>query len=141
MKHNMGRWIMSLSEIWGRAERIKELERQTPQVVLRRRERGHRGYLYTDTCLGKVQPFESDGRKSVVLSGNGWTFRPGMVRFSTPELCQEIERIDAEIKTLQEQRMKVLKDRFMRLQPVSFEELLKTKQDIEEAIQKLQLPE
>jgi hypothetical protein len=133
---------MSLEEIWGVYERRRELEKQTPPVVYKRREGRGGKYVYTDTRLGHILAFvDKDGRKDLYMEGEGWSFNPGVVRYATPELCTEIERIDAEITTLKEKRQALLKDKFLGLPSIPFEEILKTTQNIGETLEKGHKPD
>lgn len=131
---------LSINEILGkslaRERKRSELVVKTPKVIVCEPTlSGAKKYYYT--WLGKVRAwvYEEHGKQKRQMDYiNAQTFRDGVVRYVTPELEQEISKIDADIKALQEQRAALLKDRFLWLHSVPYEEIRKVQEQIHEAV-------
>jgi len=130
---------MSINEIFSKVmteeQKRSELVKRTPFVVVRSSVYGKKDYRYYYTRLGDVRVFEFEhGEKHLDGPGGGQRFRVGLVRLSTPELDQAVAQIDADIKVLQDKRRELLKEKFLWLHPVRFEEILKVTRGIHEAV-------
>jgi len=99
-----------------------EIIKKTPLVILKTKDYGIEKYRYLHLgSIGCFDSVEKGGTRRYITYGSGQTFREGTIRHATPELSAEIDRLDAEIKGLEEKRKALLKEKFLWLHPVSWE--------------------
>ncbi len=103
---------------------------KTPWAVFKRKSMGRTQVSLVR--LGNIQAYEMripgprGGKgelKKVIHYGTGLSWKNVDVRLANAALVDEVQRIDAEIKRLHEQREALLKDRLLEMQPLSWEEL------------------
>jgi len=113
----------------------QQLERQTPWVLYK--EKGWRGtrdrYLMLhlgELCFWK----DPKGARNISFVSIVQTFRQGVVRKAPEDLVQEIQEIGEDIERLREIQHLLLKDRFLYLDPIDYEEGFQTRQRIYETL-------
>jgi len=99
-----------------------ELVNQTPPVVLKEKLWGRKEPRYALLSLGSLGFVSFGARGKMVIYSSGQTFRDGIVRYATTDLVARIREIDSQIDALKAKRQEILKDEFLTLDLVKFED-------------------
>lgn len=129
---------LNLGALFQEVERITFLERQwtdrTPVVLVKTPSLANRNEKRISVRkLGDVRAFELNlpgprggkGRhvKHVDGAAGGWSWKDVDVRIADGALLNRLDELDAKAKVIEDERRTILRERFLELKPVSWDEL------------------
>jgi len=128
----------NLDELFAQVERDMQLERKfeqtTPKVVVKTPSlaRGKDPTIRVDR-LGRLRAFEITNtgprggetkHKHFDGGAGGWNWKSVDVRLADEALVTKLDEIDAKIKTLEDERRTYLRERFLELTPLTWDEVV-----------------
>jgi len=130
-------FALNLGALFAEVERERVLEDKflatTPKVVVRTPSLANRrDKRYRVERLGNLRAFEitttgprggQETRRHVDGGAGGWNWRDCDVRLADDALLAKLADIDAKVKALQDERAAYIRDRFLELTPLTWDEV------------------